>query len=81
MSLLNNIAILFLVLVNKISKCFLDYIFSNLHLFVGYCGYLKVTENNTSAEYNPDGNSDFEGYKNEDIKDNVSLLPYSDLDL
>ena len=29
-----------------------------------------MTENNTCAAYNPDVNSDFEGYNNGDIGDN-----------
>ena len=40
---------------------------SYLHLFVSYCVYHKMAENNTSVEYNPDEHSDSYGYKNEDI--------------
>ena len=29
--------------------CFLNYILSYLNLFVNYCGYLKMAENNTSV--------------------------------
>ena len=36
----------------KISIHFLDNILSYLHLFVSYCGYHKMAENNTSVEYN-----------------------------
>ena len=35
---------------------------------------------NTSVEYNLDENSDSEGYKNEDIGDNESIIPDSDPD-
>ena len=38
-----------------------------------------MAENNTSVEYNLDGNSDSNGYKNEDIGDNKSTVPDSDL--
>ena len=34
--------------------------------------------NNTSVEYSCNENSDSEGYKNEDIGDNESILPDSD---
>ena len=37
-----------------------------------------MAENNTSAEYNLDKNSDSEGYKNEDIRDNESIVQDSD---
>ena len=37
-----------------------------------------MAENNTSVEYNLDENFDSEGYKNEDIGDNESILPDSD---
>ena len=59
----------------KISICFLDDIFS-------YCYFecLKIAENNTSAEYNPGENVDFEGYSNDDIGDNESIVPDSDPD-
>ena len=42
---------------------------------MSYCGYLKIAENHTSAEYNFDENSDSEGYKNEDIGYNESIGP------
>ena len=45
------------------------------------CGYLKIVKNNTSAKYNLDENSNFEGYKNEDIGYNESIVPDSDPDL
>ena len=37
-----------------------------------------MAENNTIVEYNLDENSDSEGYKNEDIGDNESIVPDSD---
>ena len=37
-----------------------------------------MAENNTSVKYNLDENSDSEGYKNEDIGDNESIVPDSD---
>ena len=37
-----------------------------------------MAENNSSLEYNLDENSDSEGYKNEDIGNNESLVPDSD---
>ena len=37
-----------------------------------------MTENNARVEYNLDKNSDSEGYKNEDIGDNESIVPDSD---
>ena len=58
----------------KISVHFFDNILNYLHLFVSYCGYHKIVENNTSAEYNLDENSDSEGYKNADIGDNESIV-------
>ena len=39
-----------------------------------------MTENNTSAEYNPDENLDFEEYNNDDIRDNELIVPDSDPD-
>ena len=39
-----------------------------------------MAKNNTSVEYNFDENSDWEGYKNEDIGDNESKVPDSDPD-
>ena len=60
--------------------CFLDYILSYLHLFVHYCGYLKMAENSASGEYNLDENSDCEGCKSEDIG-YESIGPDSDPDL
>ena len=51
---------------------------SYLHLFVSYCGYLKMAENEISVEYNLDEHSDSEGYKNEDIGDNESISSDSD---
>ena len=53
---------------------------SCLHLFVSYCGYLKLAENNTSVEHYLDEYSYNEGYKNEDIGDNESIVPDSDPD-
>ena len=53
---------------------------SYLHLFLSYCGYHKMAENSTSVEFNLDENSDSEGYKNEDIGDNGSVVPDSDPD-
>ena len=47
---------------------------------MSYCGNLKIAENNTSAECNLDENSDREGYKNEGIGDNESIVPDSDPD-
>ena len=47
---------------------------------MSYCGYHKMSENNTSLEYNLDENSDGEGYKNEDIGVNESIVPDSDPD-
>ena len=67
----------FLVLLNKDKFMFLSYIFSYFHLFLSSNGYLKIADNDTSAEYNPDKNSDFEGYNNKDIGDNVSITPDS----
>ena len=49
-----------------------------MHLFVSYCGYLNMAENNTGVEYNVDENSNSEDYKNEDIEDNGSVVPDSD---
>ena len=40
-----------------------------------------MAENNTSAEYNPDELSHFEGYNNEDIGGNEPIVQHSDLDL
>ena len=37
-----------------------------------------MAENNTSVEYNLDENSDSEGYKNEDMGDNESIVQDSD---
>ena len=37
-----------------------------------------MAENNTSAEYYLDANSDSEGCRNEDIGDNESIVPDSD---
>ena len=37
-----------------------------------------MAENNNSVEYNLDENSESEGYKNEDIGDNESIVPDSD---
>ena len=37
-----------------------------------------MAENNTSVEYNLNENSDSEGYKNEDIGDNESIVIDSD---
>ena len=39
-----------------------------------------MAENNTSVEYNLDESSDSEGYKNEDVEDNESVVPDSDPD-
>ena len=39
-----------------------------------------MAEYNTSVEYNLEENSDSEGYENEDIGVNKSILPYSDPD-
>ena len=39
-----------------------------------------MVENNTSVEYNLDQNFNGEGYKNEDIEDNQSIVPDSDPD-
>ena len=39
-----------------------------------------MTENNTSVEYNLHENSHSEGYKNEDIADNESIIPDIDPD-
>ena len=39
-----------------------------------------MVKNNTDAEHNLDKNSDFEGYNNEDMGDNESIVPGSDLD-
>ena len=44
-----------------------------------YCGYLKIAENNTSAEYYLE-TSDCESYKNEGIGYNESVVPDSDPD-
>ena len=51
---------------------------SYLHLFVSYCRHCKMAENNTRVEYNLGVNSDIEGYKNEDIGDNESIVPHFD---
>ena len=51
-----------------------------MHLFVSYCGYLKMAESNTSVEYTPDENSDSEGYKSKDVGDNESIVPDSDIE-
>ena len=45
---------------------------------MSYCGYCKMAENKTSVEYNLDENSDSDGYKNDDIWDNGSVVPDSD---
>ena len=45
-----------------------------------YCEYQKMAENKTSVQYSLDDNSDCRGYKNEDIGDNESKVPDSDLD-
>ena len=37
-----------------------------------------MAENITNVEYNLDENPDSEGYKNEDIGDNESIIPDSD---
>ena len=37
-----------------------------------------MAENNTSVEYNLDKNSDSEGYRNEDIEYNKSIVPDPD---
>ena len=55
-------------------------ILSYLHLFVSYSGYCKMAVNNISVEYNLDENSNSEGYKNEDIGDNESIVPDYDPD-
>ena len=47
---------------------------------MSYCGYHKMAGNNTSVEYKFDEHSDSEGYKNEDIRDNESIVPDSDPD-
>ena len=60
--------------------CLLDNILSYLHLFVNCCGYCRMAENSTIVEYNLDKNSDSEGYKNEDMGDNESVVPDSDPD-
>ena len=39
-----------------------------------------MAENNASAEYNLDENSDIEGYKNEDTGGKESIVPDSDPD-
>ena len=39
-----------------------------------------MAKDNTSEEYNLDENSDSEGYKNEDIGKNESIVPHSDPD-
>ena len=49
-----------------------------MHLFVSYCAYFKMAENNTSAEYNCDENSSNEGYQNEDMGDSESIVPDTD---
>ena len=59
---------------------FLRLYLSYLHLFVSYCGNVKMAENNISAEYNPNENSDSEGYNNEGIRNNVSIMSDSDPD-
>ena len=59
---------------------FLDYILSYLHFIVSYCGYIKMAENKASAEYNPDGKSDFQGCNNENTGDNGSIVQDSDPD-
>ena len=51
-----------------------------MYLFVSYCGYIKRAKNNTSVECNLDKNSDSEGYNNEDVGDNESIVPDSDPD-
>ena len=55
---------------------------SCLHLFVNYCVYCKMAENNTSIynRYNLDENSDSEGYENKDIGGNESIVLDSDPD-
>ena len=40
-----------------------------------------MAKNNTSAKYNPEESFAFEGYNNEYIGDNESVVPDSDLDL
>ena len=45
---------------------------------MSYCGYHKIAENNTGAEYNFDNNSDSEGYNNEGTGDNELIVPDSD---
>ena len=48
---------------------------------MSYSRHHKMAENNTSVEYNLDENSDSEGYKNEDIEDNESIVPdFSDIE-
>ena len=64
----------------KIGIHFLDNILSYLHLYGSYCKYYKMTENKTSVEYNLEENSDSEGYNNEDIGGNESVVPDSDPD-
>ena len=49
-----------------------------MHLFVNYCGYLKMAKNNTGVEYNLAETSDYEGYKNEDIGDDELIVQVSD---
>ena len=39
-----------------------------------------MAENNTSMEYNLEENSDCEGYKNENVGNNESIVPDSDPD-
>ena len=51
--------------------------------FVFICELLWTPQNdwnNTNIEYNLDENSDSEGYKNEDKRDNESVVPDSDPD-
>ena len=39
-----------------------------------------MAENNTNVQYNFDENSDSDGYKNDDIEGNESIVPDSDPD-
>ena len=40
-----------------------------------------MAKNNTSVEYYPDENAEFEDYENKDAGDNESIVPDSDPDL
>ena len=42
-----------------------------------HCGYLKITENDTTAEHNFDEKSDFECYHSADTGGNESGVQYS----